>query len=199
MTCKSIIQKPLSLSSPQEVDKVTRISAFRWLVVAVALVGFMLPEQALSQEDLLAVFGTVKNEETNKKLDGVRVVVYQDGVEFDAMTTDAKGGYEFDLPLRHSYTFSFELPEHSNKRILVDASGIPIDVKGTRNMDLDMSLISLPPGFDASIFEDPYGRGEYSADQNTVIFDSNYTVRMRNKVNAELHVFDKLAELCRSW
>lgn len=193
MTCKSIIQKSLSLSSPQEVDKVTRISAFRWLVVAVALVSFMLPEQALSQEDLLAVFGTVKNEETNKKLDGVRVVVYQDGVEFDAMTTDAKGGYEFDLPLRHSYTFSFELPEHSNKRIVVDASGIPMDVKGTRNMDLDMSLISLPPGFDASIFEDPYGRGEYSADQNTVIFDSNYTVRMRNKVNAELARLERLA------
>ena len=60
-------------------------------------------------------------------------------------------------------------------------------------MDLDMSLMPLPPGFDASIFEDPYGRGEYSADQNTVIFDSNYTVRMRNKVNAELARLERLA------
>ena len=89
--------------------------------------------------------------------------------------------------------FSFELAEHSNKRIEVDASGIPMDVKGTRNMDLDMSMMPLPPGFDTSIFEDPYGRGEYSADQNTVIFDSNYTVRMRNKVNAELARLERMA------
>ena len=97
------------------------------------------------------------------------------------------------MPLRHNYTFSFELAEHSNKRIEVDASGIPLDVNGTRNMDLDMSMMPLPPGFDASIFEDPYGRGEYSADQNTVVFDSNYTVRMRNKVNAELARLERMA------
>ena len=171
--------------------KVTRILSLRWFAVAVWLIAFATP--AFAQEDLLAVFGTVKHEESNKKLQGVRVVVFQDGVEFDAISTDARGGYAFDLPLRHNYTFSFELAEHSNKRIEVDASGIPMDVNGTRNMDLDMSMMPLPPGFDASIFEDPYGRGEYSADQNTVVFDSNYTVRMRNKVNAELARLERMA------
>ena len=171
--------------------KVTRILPLRWFAVAVWLIAFATPASA--QEDLLAVFGTVKHEESNKKLQGVRVVVFQDGVEFDAISTDARGGYAFDLPLRHNYTFSFELAEHSNKRIEVDASGIPMDVNGTRNMDLDMSMMPLPPGFDASIFEDPYGRGEYFADQNTVVFDGNYTVRMRNKVNAELARLERMA------
>lgn len=165
----------------------------RWWAALWLVVGLMTVQSAWSQEDLLAVFGTVKQEDNNRKLEGVRVVVYQDGVEFDAIMTDSKGGYEFDLPLRHSYTFSFEYADHSNKRIEVDASGIPMDVKGTRNMDLDMSLMALPAGFDAAIFEDPYGRGEYSADQNTVIFDSNYTVRMRNKVNAELARLERMA------
>lgn len=173
--------------------KVARILPVRWFaLIAVLFAGGLLSSVA-AQEDLLSVFGTVKHEESNKKLQDVRVVVYQDGVEFDAISTDARGGYGFDLPLRHNYTFSFELSEHSNKRIEVDASGIPMDVKGTRNMDLDMSMMPLPPGFDASIFEDPYGRGEYSADQNTVIFDSNYTVRMRNKVNAELARLERMA------
>ena len=174
--------------------KVTRILTLRWLAVAVLLIVFGLATPASAQEDLLAVFGTVKHEESNKKLQGVRGVVFQDGAEFDAISTDARGGYAFDLPLRHNYTFSFELAEHSNKRIEVDASGIPLDVNGTRNMDLDMSMMPLPPGFDASIFEDPYGRGEYSADQNTVVFDGNYTVqqgqytKIGRQVIAALHL-----------
>jgi len=155
--------------------------------------ALFLAPKVWSQEDVLAVFGTVKLEENNKKLEGVRVVVYQDDVEFDVITTDVKGGYDFELPLRHAYVFSFELEGHSNKRIAVDASGIPMEVKGARNMDLDMSMMELPPGFDASIFEELYGRGEYSADDNTVIFDSNYTVRMRNKVQAELARLERMA------
>lgn len=193
MTCKSTQKKLMPVPQSNRGHKVARILPRRWFVLATLLMAFGLTSTVVAQEDLLAVFGTVKHEESNKKLQGVRVVVYQDGVEFDAISTDARGGYVFDLPLRHNYTFSFELPEHSNKRIEVNASGIPMDVKGTRNMDLDMSLMPLPPGFDASIFEDPYGRGEYSADQNTVIFDSNYTVRMRNKVNAELARLDRMA------
>ena len=193
MTCKSTQKKFMPVPQSNRGHKVARILPRQWFVLAALLMGFVFPSSVDAQEDLLAVFGTVKHEESNKKLQGVRVVVYQDGVEFDAISTDARGGYAFDLPLRHNYTFSFELSEHSNKRIEVDASGIPMDVKGTRNMDLDMSMMPLPPGFDASIFEDPYGRGEYSADQNTVIFDSNYTVRMRNKVNAELARLERMA------
>ena len=193
MTCQSIPKKFMPFPQVNRGHKVTRILPLRWFAVAVWLIAFGLATPASAQEDLLAVFGTVKHEESNKKLQGVRVVVFQDGVEFDVISTDARGGYGFDLPLRHNYTFSFELAEHSNKRIEVDASGIPLDVNGTRNMDLDMSMMPLPPGFDASIFEDPYGRGEYSADQNTVVFDSNYTVRMRNKVNAELVRLERMA------
>ena len=131
--------------------------ARRWFALAVLLIAFGLPSLVVAQEDLLAVFGTVKHEESNKKLQGVRVVVYQDGVEFDAISTDARGGYAFDLPLRHSYMFSFELAEHSNKRIEVDASGIPMDVKGTRNMDLDMSMMPLPPDLTPAFSKIPTG------------------------------------------
>ena len=64
------------------------------------MIAFGLPSLVVAQEDLLAVFGIVKHEESNKKLQGVRVVVWG-GVEFDAISTDARGGYAFDLPLRH--------------------------------------------------------------------------------------------------
>ena len=49
-------------------------------------------------------------------------------------------------------------------------------------MDLDMSMMPLPPGFDASIFEARMDAGSIPQTR-TRWFDSNYTVRMRNKVN----------------
>jgi hypothetical protein len=155
--------------------------------------GLFLAFESTAQEDLFLVFGSVKLEDANKRLQGVDVIVYQDGLVFDQLTTSAKGDYDFELPLRHLYTFSFVLDGHSNKRIEVDASGIPESVIGNRNMDLDMSMLPLPNGFDASIFEDAYGRGEYDANKNTVVFDNNYTVRMRNKVNAEFARLERLA------
>lgn len=193
MTCNSN-KKPSESSShllyPRKLPHFRRNSAGAVLLL---LLFFLPAQEGRTQEDKLVVFGTVKLDESSKKLEGVRVVVYQDDVEFDAIMTDLKGGYEFDLPLRHNYTFSFELEGHGNKRIAVDASGIPLDVTGARNMDLDMSMMPLPPGFDASIFEDFYGKGEYDANKNTVSFDSNYTVRMRNKVNAELARLERMA------
>ncbi|MDA7708584.1 hypothetical protein N8802_00020 [Flavobacteriales bacterium] len=157
------------------------------------VIGLFVSVSAIAQEDLFLVFGSVKLEDANKRLEGVDVIVYQDGEVFDQLKTNAKGDYDFELPLRHLYTFSFVLDGHSNKRIEVDASGIPESVIGNRNMDLDMSMLPLPEGFDRSIFEDAYGRGEYDANKNTVVFDSNYTVRMRNKVNAEFSRLERLA------
>ena len=55
--------------------KVARILPRRWFALAVLLIAFGLPSLVVAQEDLLAVFGTVKHEESNKKLQGVRVVV----------------------------------------------------------------------------------------------------------------------------
>jgi hypothetical protein len=138
-----------------------------------------------NKEELNA-FGTVRLESGDRLKEGVKVVVFQDGMEFEAKFTDVNGEYQFDLPLRHSYLFSFELLGHSNKRIEVDLSRLPIDVKGSRMMDLDISMMPLPTGFDSSIFEEPYGRGEYVAEHNTVIFDADYTANIRERVLAEL-------------
>lgn len=171
-----------------------RSALCRFAIAAFAMViGLFGSASAIAQEDLFLVFGSVKLDDGNKRLEGVEVIVYQDGEVFDQLKTNAKGDYDFELPLRHLYTFSFVLDGHSNKRIEVDASGIPESVIGNRNMDLDMSMLPLPEGFDRSIFEDAYGRGEYDANKNTVVFDSNYTVRMRNKVNAEFSRLERLA------
>lgn len=192
---KSIESRTFGMPSVIFCAQVSVRSALSRVVIGAfaMVIGLFVSVSAIAQEDLFLVFGSVKLEDANKRLEGVDVIVYQDGEVFDQLKTNAKGDYDFELPLRHLYTFSFVLDGHSNKRIEVDASGIPESVIGNRNMDLDMSMLPLPEGFDRSIFEDAYGRGEYDANKNTVVFDSNYTVRMRNKVNAEFSRLERLA------
>jgi tetratricopeptide (TPR) repeat protein len=165
------------------------VASLLWLLMMV----FLQPSVD-AQEDLFVVFGSVKLEEGNKRMEGVKVLVYQDGNLYDELLTDVKGDYDFELPLRHQYSFRFDLEGHSKKKIDVDASGIPENVKGNRNMDLDMTLFLLPPGFDGSIFDSPYGRGDYDASKNTVVFDNSFTVRMRNRVQAEFGRLERMGE-----
>lgn len=151
--------------------------------------------QSVAQDDQLMVFGTLKSEDSNKKMPGVEVVVYQDGQEFDRLTTNDRAEYDFSLPLRHDYTFSFEMAGYGNKRIQVDASGVPPeDLKGGFKLDLDMTLFELVEGFDTGILEDPYGRASFDPVKNTVAFDFDYTNRMRNRVEAEFERVENLAE-----
>lgn len=153
------------------------------------------PFFALAQDDQLMIFGTVKDDATNKKMVGVDVVVYQDGVEYDRMTTNARAEYDFSLPLRHDYVFSYEIPGYGNKRIQVDASGVPPeDLKGGFKLDLDMTLFELVDGFDTSILEDPFGKAAFDPVKNTVAFDYDYTSRMKNRVEAEFERVENMAE-----
>jgi len=163
--------------------------------MALVLLGGVASGEGWAQDDQLIVFGTLKDEGSGKKMPGVEVVVYQDGVEFDRLTTNARAEYDFSFPLRHDYTFSFEFPGYGNKRIQVDASGVPPeDLKGGFKLDLDMTLFELVDGFDTSILEDPYGKAAFDPVKNTVSFDFDYTNRMKNRVDAEFERVENMAE-----
>lgn len=166
--------------------------AFRLLMVCLALV----PSAAgFAQDDLLLVSGTLTDDGNRKKMPGVEVVVYQDGVEYDRMTTDARASYSFELPLRHDYVFSYEFDGYGNKRIQVDASNVPLeDLKGGFNLDLDMTLFTLVEGFDVTILEEPYGKASFDSQRNTVAFDFAHTDRMRTKVDNEFDRVERMAE-----
>lgn len=166
--------------------------ALRLLMVCLALV----PSAAgFAQDDLLLVSGTLTDDGNRKKMPGVEVVVYQDGVEYDRMTTDARASYSFELPLRHDYVFSYEFDGYGNKRIQVDASNVPLeDLKGGFNLDLDMTLFTLVEGFDVTILEEPYGKASFDSQRNTVAFDFAHTDRMRTKVDNEFDRVERMAE-----
>ena len=169
-----------------------RIStAIRVLAVVCAVWASVFP--AAAQDDILNVAGIVTDEADRKKLIGVEVSVTRDGAPFDALTTDAKGAYDFQLPLRHDYVFSFTYAGYGVKRIRVDGSKVPPeDLKGGFRLDMPMSLFKLVDGFNTAILEDYYGKASFDPIKNTIAFDFSHTERMRNKVKQE---FDRVARM----
>jgi hypothetical protein len=169
-----------------------RIStAIRVLAVVCAVWASVFP--AAAQDDKLNVVGFVTDEADRKKLAGVEVSVTRDGAPFDVLMTDAKGAYDFQLPLRYDYVFSFTYPGYGVKRIRVDGSKVPPeDLKGGFRLDMPMSLFKLIDGFNTAILEDYFGKATFDPVKNTISFDMAHTDAMRNRVKQE---FERVARM----
>lgn len=139
-----------------------------------------------SQEDI-HIYGTVKEVETNHKLESVLVQVTQDGKTFDSYTTTGSSKFEFDLPLGHLYEIKFSKSDYIGKKIQINTKYIPEeDQEGGFKLDLDMSLFAFIEGFNEDILEEPIGIAAYDAERNSIEFDFDYTRQIMNKVDAEM-------------
>ena len=103
----------------------------------------------LAQTNLLMVSGTIKDDGSGRKLPGSVVIVFQDDVEINRQEVDKNASYEYELPLGHSYTFTFEREGFTAKKVVLDVTHTPDDdsVDGF-GFDLDMTLFKNVDGFD---------------------------------------------------
>jgi hypothetical protein len=141
---------------------------------------------SLAQTDAILVSGTIKDEDSGRKLPGCEVVVYQDGVEFTRLEGDKNAGYLIELPLRHSYTFQYEREGFVSKKVVLDVSEIPEEeaVLGF-SFDLDMTLFKNIDGFNISILDTPIGMGKYDINSRKFKFDLDHTDRMKLRIENE--------------
>jgi len=141
----------------------------------------------LAQTDaILQVSGTIKDEDSGRKLPGCEIVVFQDGVEFTRLEGDKNAGYSIELPIRYSYTFQYERDGFVSKKVVLDVSEIPEgEAIGGFGFDLDMTLFKNIEGFDISILDSPIGMGMYDINSGKFKFDLNHTDRMNLRIDNE--------------
>ncbi|PCJ81267.1 MAG: hypothetical protein COA49_06025 [Bacteroidetes bacterium] len=164
--------------------------------VSVALLFVIAIGGVLAQTDgMLLVSGTIKDEDSGRKLPGSVIVVFQDGEEYDRMEGDNSAGYSFELPLRHSYTFQYIRDGFVSKKVVLDVSNIPendyIDGFG---FDLDMTLFKTIEGFDESILDTPIGMGTYNIDTGKFKFDMDHTDRVKLRIENEKNRLNSIDE-----
>ena len=149
----------------------------------------------IAQTNLLIVSGTVKDDDSGRKLPGSVVVVYQDDVEIDRQEVDKNASYEYELPLGFSYTFAYEREGFTAKKVVLDVTHTPDDesVDGF-GFDLDMTLFKNIDGFDTSILDTPMGIGTYDPDSKRFTFNTDHTDRMKMRVENELNRLASIEE-----
>ena len=159
---------------------------FRNIVaVAVCLIA-ALGAVSAQTESMLLVEGTIKDEDSGRKLPGCVVVVFQDGSEFDRLEVDNNAGYSFELPLRHLYTFQFVRDGFTSKKVSLDVSDVPeTDAVDGFGFDLDMTLFKTIEGFDESILDTPIGMGTYDVESGKFNFDMEHTDRVKQRIENE--------------
>ena len=149
----------------------------------------------LSQTNLLLVSGTIKDDDSGRKLPGSIVVVYQDGSELQRAEVDKNASYSFELPLGFTYIFEYQRESFATKKMELDFTHTPDDesVDGF-GFDLDMTLFKAVNGFDTTILDTPMGEGAYNPDTKKFTFDMNHTDRMKLRIENEMNRLESIEE-----
>ena len=166
-------------------------TAFRplhWLVLAFFLL-FGLAANA--QIDNVYVYGTVKDYNTSKKLDGITVSVLKDGAKFAQVVTSANGKYEFNLDYGHDYKLVFEKPGMVGKNVSINTTSIPEgDRQGGLAMNVEMTLFQELPGIDFKLLQQPIGKSKYDPETKNLSWDLQYTEQIRSEMERLLKEYD---------
>lgn len=166
------------------------VSTIRLLFLGLAFA--LGSSEAFAQSEILHIYGTIKDDKTMKKMEGVRITVKQNGQEYDAVTTTGNGKYEFKVPLGYAYLLSFSAESYVAKKIDINTKGVPAeDMVGGFQLNMDLSLFLYIEGFDTTILDQPIGKAAFDPIKNSVDFDFDYTNRINQLVAAE---FARLAK-----
>lgn len=165
-------------------------SVLRFSISACCLLLSIL---TFAQEDC-KIYGSVKFEDTNKKIVGATVTVLNKGSNFDQLTTTGSGKYEFFLPLGELYQVKFEYSGYMHKVLQYDLRNIPEeDWKGGFISQTEVNLMPEMEGFDRSILDTPLGKFSYDPLADAIGYDEDHTRRMLQRIADEKKRLEDLA------
>ncbi|HEY0977906.1 MAG TPA: hypothetical protein VGE21_10600 [Flavobacteriales bacterium] len=153
---------------------------------ALALVPFVS-----AQVDNVYVYGTVKDYNNAKKLDGITVTVFKNGTKLAETITNASGKYEFNLDYGSDFKIVYSKSGMVSKNILIDTKNIPEeDRAGGHGMNVEMTLFNELPGMDFSILQQPIGKAKFDPANNDVTWDLQYTEQIRSEIARLMKEYD---------
>jgi hypothetical protein len=158
----------------------------------IALPLLFLGPVADAQIDNVYVYGTVKDYNSSKKLDGVTVNVIKDGAPFTSVVTSANGKYEFNLDFGHDYKLLFEKSSMVSKNVTINTSSIPEEERqGGMGMNVEMTLFQELPGVDFKLLQQPIGKSKYDPATKNLAWDLAYTAQIQAEMSRMLKEYDE--------
>ncbi len=148
----------------------------------------------LSQNDIAHVFGQLKDQTTKKKLEGVIVQVFKDGMVFDTYNAGTTGKYDFKLPLGFTYDIKFSKGgDYLAKVIRIDTRNIPEEDRyGGFDMNVDGTLFPYRQGFNTDLLREPLAKANYNPSEDGLTFDFAYSEQKAKEIEAEFKRLDDI-------
>ena len=135
----------------------------------------------------IEVDGTVRDKDTNRKLAGVEVAVFQEGQSYDAVQTLSNGKYTLSLDHGSDYELVFTYEDLSVRRVEVNTSTIPEAFRERPFfLNVEMSLFEVPAGFDSALLEEPIGKLSFDPAKEKLDWDLDYTRSVQARIEAAL-------------
>ena len=120
---------------------------------------FLLVADVSNAQWTLDVMGSVKKEETNKRLEGATITVKRNGAVFKTLTSPETGKFEVALLPDAIYVIEFSMPGHVTKRIELSTKNVPPeDAKFGFDFPMEMNLFEPIEGLDVSILNQPIAK-----------------------------------------
>jgi tetratricopeptide (TPR) repeat protein len=162
--------------------------------VSMLLLLLFLSSTILAQSDV-SIFGVVRDHGDNKKISGVTITIYQDGVKFNTEKSNSSGKYEFIIGFEHEYKIVYTFPNYVTKHVTLDTRYVPEEEKEIGyQMTIDMTLFQEIEGLDVSILDNPIGKAQYYAKDGKIGWDGDYTRQMQSQISALMREHDKKLE-----
>jgi len=161
--------------------------------LAICLSLVLLPSTAFTQELDLSLFGSVKDFDTRKKIEGCQVNIYVGSSKLKSFTTNKSGKYDFFLPLDKNYKVEFSKPGYVTKFLEINAGNIPQEDRrsGFAVGPMEASLFKEVEGLDFSILQEAVGKFKYNQEHGAIEWDFAYGDAMANKINKMMSDYEK--------
>jgi tetratricopeptide (TPR) repeat protein len=129
------------------------------------------------------IVGTVKKEETKKRLGGATITIKKNGTVWKTLTSPDNGKFEVSLLPDADYMIEFSKPGHVTKKIQVSSKGVPPeDAKYGLEFPLELNLFEKIDGLDVSVLNQPIAKVKYDAAIGYPDFDKEYTKSIQKEL-----------------
>jgi len=162
---------------------VKKIRSYQWFSLAMAVL-FLLVADVSNAQWTLDVMGSVKKEETNKRLEGATITVKRNGAVFKTLTSPETGKFEVALLPDAIYVIEFSMPGHVTKRIELSTKNVPPeDAKFGFDFPMEMNLFEPIEGLDVSILNQPIAKVAFNPATGYMDYDPEYTKSIQKELD----------------
>ena len=175
------------------------MNAFRILTLWATFLGLLASSSSIlaqNEEIRIKSEGSIIDSDSDKKLDGVQIIVFKNGAQDQIIDVGNAGKFDFRLPLGYSYDIKFSRADYVTKIVRIDTRNIPTeDRAGGFLFPMASSLFQYVEGFNTDILKEPVIRASFDSQTNTVSWDNAYGEMMKKKIDDE---FKRLADLAKN-